>query len=186
MQRALAAALLRKGRTVIHNPGNSNDDMAALDTIQKLGAVVSRSNGILTVDSNGINPANDLINCGESGLGIRMFTPIAALSDRKLTITGTGSLVTRPMDFFDEIFPQLGIQIQSDDGRLPMIIKGPLKPSSIEVDGSLSSQFLTGLLMAYAAAGAEDVDDTGQGFKKQTLYRPHPESTSRFWLECGP
>lgn len=158
MQRALAAALLRKGRTTIHNPGRSNDDMAALDTIQKLGAVVSQHNGSITVDSAGINPGSDMINCGESGLGIRMFTPIAALSERKLTITGTGSLKSRPMDFFDEIFPQLGISIQSDDGHLPMVIKGPLKPATITVDGSLSSQFLTGLLMAYAAAGAENVD----------------------------
>ncbi len=62
------------------------------------------------------------------------------------------------MDFFDEIFPKLGIKIQSSGGRLPMVIQGPLHPASIEVDGSLSSQFLTGLLMAYAAAGAKDVD----------------------------
>ena len=132
--------------------------MAALDTRQKLGALVSHSNGQLTVDSIGINPVSDTINCGESGLGIRMFTPIAALSPRKLTITGTGSLTTRPMDFFDDIFPKLGIKIQSSGGRLPMVIQGPLHPASIEVDGSLSSQFLTGLLMAYAAAGAKDVE----------------------------
>ena len=158
MQRALAAALLRKGRTVIHNPGSSNDDMAALETIQKLGAVVSKDKGSLTVDSKGVNPVSDMINCGESGLGIRMFTPIAALSSQQLTITGTGSLKSRPMDFFDEIFPQLGIRIQSAGGRLPLVIQGPLQPASIEVDGSLSSQFLTGLLMAYAAAGAKDVE----------------------------
>ena len=51
------------------------------------------------------------INCGESGLSIRMFTPIVALSDKEITING-GSLVTRPMDFFDEILPQLGCKDQ--------------------------------------------------------------------------
>jgi 3-phosphoshikimate 1-carboxyvinyltransferase len=157
MQRALAAALLRKGRTTIINPGNSNDDNAALDTIQKLGARVSHDNGRLIVDSNGIHPVTDTINCGESGLGIRMFTPIAAMSGHRLTVTGTGSLITRPMDFFDEIFPKLDIQIQSSNGKLPMVIQGPLKPHDIEVDGSLSSQFLTGLLMAYAASEADNV-----------------------------
>jgi 3-phosphoshikimate 1-carboxyvinyltransferase len=55
------------------------------------------------------------------------------------------------MHFFDTIFPKLGIEIQSQLGYLPIQIKGPLKPANIEVDGSLSSQFLTGLLMAYAA-----------------------------------
>jgi 3-phosphoshikimate 1-carboxyvinyltransferase len=55
------------------------------------------------------------------------------------------------MYFFDEIFPKLGIEIKSNAGHLPIHIKGPLIPSDIEIDGSLSSQFLTGLLMAYAA-----------------------------------
>lgn len=155
MQRACAAALLKKGSTRIINPGKSNDDLAALDVIQKLGATIQyEDNGDLVIQSEGIRPTSKAINCGESGLGIRMFTPIVALSDEALTINGSGSLVTRPMHFFDEILPQLGVSIQSNEGKLPLHIKGPLQPAEIEVDGSLSSQFLTGLIMAFAAAGA--------------------------------
>jgi 3-phosphoshikimate 1-carboxyvinyltransferase len=157
MQRVLAAALLRKGTTVIHNPGKSNDDQSALDTVQKLGATIRWEGADLVVHSVGVVPVSEEINCGESGLGIRMFTPIVALSNKTITVTGTGSLVTRPMYFFDEIFPQLGIKISSQEGKLPLEIKGPLKPATIEVDGSLSSQFLTGLLMAYAASEADGV-----------------------------
>lgn len=158
MQRACAGALLRKGETRIINPGNSNDDLAALDVIQKLGAQIRfDKNGDLLIQSAGVHPVNHEINCGESGLGIRMFTPIVALSAAPLTITGKGSLVTRPMHFFDEILPQLGVSIQSNEGKLPLQIQGPLQPADIEVDGSLSSQFLTGLLMAFAAAGADGV-----------------------------
>jgi 3-phosphoshikimate 1-carboxyvinyltransferase len=167
MQRALAAALIRKGETVIHNPGTSNDDQAALQNIQKLGAEARWVEGKLIVNSNGVNPVHDTIDCGESGLGIRMFTPITAVSNRKLTVTGTGSLTTRPMDFFDEIFPKLGIQIQSNNGKLPMVIQGPLTPANVEVDGSLSSQFLTGLLMAYAAVDAKDVTITVKDLKSK-------------------
>ena len=158
MQRACAAALLRKGITEIHNPGNSNDDLAALDVIQKLGAVSEKRGNIIRIQSQGVQPVSSQVHCGESGLGIRMFTPIAALSSRELEITGTGSLVTRPMHFFDEIFPQLGIQIKSNEGKLPLLVQGPLRPANITVDGSLSSQFLTGLLMAYSAAGASGVE----------------------------
>jgi 3-phosphoshikimate 1-carboxyvinyltransferase len=157
MQRACAAALLNKAETTIYNPGHSNDDKAALGVIQALGAVIKEKDGVLTVSSRGVRPGKDAVNCGESGLGIRMFAPIIALSDKPIAVQGEGSLLTRPMDFFDEVFPQLGIRVVSNKGRLPLEIQGPLQPRSILIDGSLSSQFLTGLLFAYAAAGANNV-----------------------------
>jgi 3-phosphoshikimate 1-carboxyvinyltransferase len=61
------------------------------------------------------------------------------------------------MDFFDSVLPQLGVTIKSTKGKLPLTIRGPLIPANIEIDGSISSQFLTGLLMAYSAAVAENV-----------------------------
>jgi 3-phosphoshikimate 1-carboxyvinyltransferase len=168
MQRACAAALLTKGTTTIINPGRSNDDFAALDVIEKLGAVIEKiDNNSIQIISRGVSPKNKEINCGESGLGIRMFTPIAALSSEAITINGTGSLLTRPMNFFDEILPLLGVSISSNEGNLPLHIQGPLKPANIEVDGSLSSQFLTGLLMAYGAAGANDVTITVKDLKSK-------------------
>jgi 3-phosphoshikimate 1-carboxyvinyltransferase len=154
MQRATAAALLHNGCTIIKDPGRSNDDLAALEVIQKLGATIVDHGDYINIESSGVNPSTNEINCGESGLGVRMFTPIAALSSKELLVSGSGSLVKRPMNFFDEIFPSLGIKIHSNGGKLPMKIQGPLQPSNIEVDGSLSSQFLTGLLMAYAASDA--------------------------------
>lgn len=149
MQRAVAAALLANGKTVIRNPGLSNDCLAALEVAENLGAMVKRVNEEIHITSRGVAPFYDEINCGESGLGIRMFTPIAALADRTITISGHGSLVTRPMHFFEEVLPQLGVGIKSQDGKLPLEIKGPLQAKDITIDGSLSSQFLTGLLMAF-------------------------------------
>lgn len=158
MQRACAAALVQPGITTLLNAGTSNDDQAAIDVIQKLGAkITSLPGGMLKIESAGVRPVLNEINCGESGLGVRMFTPIAALSNKAITISGAGSLLSRPMDFFDEILPQLGIQINTNGGKLPFHLTGPLKPANIEIDGSLSSQFLTGLLMAYAGADASDV-----------------------------
>ena len=154
MQRACAAALLHQGQTKIFNPGHSNDDLAALDVIQNLGAIVTKHADHMHISSKGVMPIGASMNCGESGLGIRMFTPIASLSQQQILIEGKGSLVKRPMHFFDEILPRLGVQIKSNNGYLPISIQGPLKTADITVDGSLSSQFLTGLLMAFAAAGA--------------------------------
>lgn len=160
MQRACALALLHHGETTLINPGKSNDDQAALHMIQKLGAEVQPGeNGSLLIKSSGIiSPGhNTMLNCHESGLGIRMFTPVAALSEKEISITGTGSLLKRPMHFFDEVFPALGVSIHSDKGYLPIKIKGPLRPGDIVIDGSLSSQFLTGLLIAFAKAAVKPV-----------------------------
>ena len=166
MQRACAAALIHIGKTIIHNPGHSNDDLAALDVIQKLGAIVETEKlvnekanaGSIVVNSNGVKPIGPSMNCGESGLGIRMFTPIAALSSELINIEGKGSLVKRPMHFFDEILPLVGVKVESQKGFLPIQIQGPLVPANITIDGSLSSQFLTGMLMAYAATEKQDVE----------------------------
>lgn len=157
MQRACAAALLNKAETTILNPGHSNDDKAALGVIQALGAIIKEESNLLKITGHGVQPGKAAVNCGESGLGIRMFAPIIALSGQPITVNGEGSLLSRPMDFFDEIFPQLGIHVVSNKGKLPLEIQGPLQPRTITIDGSLSSQFLTGLLFAYAAAGAKDV-----------------------------
>lgn len=175
MQRACAAALLRKGETIIHNPGHSNDDKAAVGIIKALGAEVEHINEALKVISHGIHHMEKEINCGESGLSIRMFTPLVALSDKEITINGSGSLVMRPMGFFDEILPQLGVKVKSNAGKLPMVVQGPLLPANIEIDGSLSSQFLTGLLMAYgtsqnpSARGTLDSHSTVVSIKVRNL-----------------
>jgi 3-phosphoshikimate 1-carboxyvinyltransferase len=182
MQRGCAASLLFNGTTVIRNPGHSNDDKAALGVIQGLGAVVETlEDGSLKITGGGVNPDCGAVSCGESGLGIRMFTPIISLSNKRITINGEGSLVTRPMDFFDEVLPQLGVAIMSREGKLPLQVKGPLQPKNITIDGSLSSQFLTGLLMAYAAAGAKDVIITVNNLKS----KPYIDLTLQVMKQFG-
>lgn len=159
MQRACAAALVKKGHTLIRNPGHSKDDKTAVQIVKDLGAVTVEylADGDLVIISDGVKNRKSSIHCGESGLSVRMFTPIAALNSGETTISGAGSLEERPMDLFDQVLPALGVKINSRDGRLPVTIKGPLQPGNIEVDGSLSSQFLTGLLLAFSAADAKDV-----------------------------
>ena len=158
MQRACAAALINEGTTIIDNAGSSNDEEAAKNIVEKLGATVEtiRKQVVITSSKyifNSPSPEkNVMVSCGESGLSLRMFTPIAALFNYDITFTGEGSILTRPVDFFDDILPQLGVEIQSNNGKIPITIKGPLKPANVTVDGSLSSQFLTGLLMAFAKA----------------------------------
>jgi 3-phosphoshikimate 1-carboxyvinyltransferase len=159
MQRACAASILKAGHTWIKNAGNSNDDKAALQLVKDLGAVSVDylDDGGIVIISDGVQCENSEVNCGESGLSIRMFIPIIALSNNEVTINGSGSLLSRPMNFFDEVLPSLEVKIKSNNGKVPIVLKGPLQPKDITIDGSLSSQYLTGMLMAYSAADAKAV-----------------------------
>ena len=196
MQRACAAALVHKGKSIIFNPGISNDDRAALEIITSLGCECHFAHGALHVNSEHAtiynfieNESNSIaIDCGESGLSIRMFTPIAALYNQRISITGKGSLTIRPLNFFDEILPLLGVKIKSNSGKLPLEVKGPLTPSNITVDGSLSSQFLTGLLMAYSAAmklKASDKSSTVSIKVNNLKSKPYIDLTLKVMKEFG-
>jgi 3-phosphoshikimate 1-carboxyvinyltransferase len=158
MQRACAAALITPGTTIIDNFGSSNDEKAAMDIITKLGATLNIVDNKMAITSNDhifrsqFSEKNVILNVGESGLSMRMFVPIAGLFNFDIIFTGEGSILKRPMNFFDEILPLLDVEVHSNSGKLPVTLKGPLHPKNITVDGSLSSQFLTGLLFAFAKA----------------------------------
>lgn len=181
MQRACAAALIRRGETILNNGGISADDKAALGIIQQLGATVTFNSTQIIIESDGVHAVGNAIDCGESGLSVRMFTPIAALSKEPIKIMGSGSLLKRPLAFFNEVLPQLDVDCESSNGYLPLLVKGPLQPKNITVDGSLSSQFLTGLLMAYSAANACEVTITVENLNS----RPYIDLTLKVMEDFG-
>ncbi len=161
-QRALAAALLHKGTTIIGNAGYSEDEQVALQIVKQLGAIVDehqQANGTrnLTIKSQGVSPVTGEINCGESGLSARLFTSIAALHNKPITITGQGSLLTRPMEGITEVLSALGVSVTSTSGNLPFDICGPLKAGSFKMSAAGGSQFLSGLLFALCAAATEPI-----------------------------
>jgi 3-phosphoshikimate 1-carboxyvinyltransferase len=155
-QRVLAAALLHTGKTIVHNAGGSADETSVLNIIKLLGATVSEANNEITIESSGLNISTATeINCGESGLAARLFIPIVTMSNQPITITGHGSLLSRPMNGIIDVLSKLGVQVTSNNGCLPITVQGPLKPTDIEIDGSLSSQFLSGLLFAYTFSSTQ-------------------------------
>ena len=81
-----------------------------------------------------------------------MITPILANANFPIHLNGHGSLLNRPMNQFDAILNDLGVNFQSNEGKLPFQIQGPLKPQNIKIDGSLSSQFVTGLILGFVAS----------------------------------
>ena len=154
-QRALAAALLAEGETVLRNLDFCDDTLSAISTIEALGAEVERLDERTVKVRGGLAPKSDTLQVGESGLATRMFTPIASLCNTPITVQGRGTLLYRPMNMMIEPLRKLGVDVRDGGGRLPIEVCGPMQGGEIEVDGSVSSQFLTGLLMALPLAGED-------------------------------
>ena len=147
-QRALAASLLAEGTTTLRNLDFCDDTLSAIRVIESLGAEVRRLDERTVEVRGGLAPQSDTLNVGESGLATRMFTPIASLCDTPITVQGEGTLLYRPMHMMIEPLRKLGVDVRDGGGRLPIEVCGKMRGGEIEVDGSVSSQFLTGLLMA--------------------------------------
>ena len=149
--RAYAAALLAGGTSTIVRPSYCTDALDALNIIQKLGAEVLSGGGETTI-MGGFLPRSSQLNCGESGLAMRLFAPISALHRSEFTFTGKGSLLRRPVNMIGDALAQLGVEFQATNGLLLFNLKGPIKGGKVNIDGSVSSQLLTGLLMALPLA----------------------------------
>ena len=168
-QRIVACALLAKGTTTIHRFPEGDDCEAALQIVQDLGAIVFRKGSTVEIKGGfpqafaaGIRNPKEEIQCGESGLSSRMFASIAALSEMPISLTGKGSLLIRPFHDLIHALEQSGVVVESRDGCLPMLVCGPLRGGRIQLDASLSSQFLTGLLIALARATEPSMVEVSQ------------------------
>lgn len=151
-QRALAIALLAQGRTTLRGIELCRDTRSAISAIEFLGAKVEIVDDNTLVIDGGLNPTTQTLNVGESGLAARLFTPIASLLNQPIIIEGEGTLRHRPMSMVVRPLKELGVSVRDGGGRLPIEVCGPMRGGKVTVDGSLSSQFVTGLLIALPMA----------------------------------
>ena len=151
-QRAIALALLAEGRSILRNIEFCKDTRSALKCIEALGAKVEYIDDSTIAIEGGLNPQSSTLHVGESGLATRLFTPIASLNPTPITIEGEGTLLYRPMTMMIEPLRQLGVQVRDGGGFLPIEVQGSIHGGDITVDGSVSSQFITGLLLALPLA----------------------------------
>lgn len=168
-QRALAVALLANGKSVLRNMDFCNDTLSALNCIKMLGAKAERTDEHTIVVEGGVKPQGNLLSVGESGLSARLFTPIAALCSEPIVISGEGTLLYRPMDMMIQPLRALGVDVRDGGGRLPIEVCGPMRGGEITVDGSVSSQFITGLLLALPLAEQDTVINVSKAVSKPYL-----------------
>jgi 3-phosphoshikimate 1-carboxyvinyltransferase len=150
-QRAVAAALLACGESEIVGASDCDDARAAIGMAKGLGAAV-RSDGASLFVTGGLSPKTGRLDAGESGLALRMFSAVAALCDREITLSGRGTLLSRPVGAIGNSLVSLGATVRTQGGYPPITVFGPLSGGTADVNGSLGSQFLTGLLFALPLA----------------------------------
>ena len=152
-QRAVACSLISKESTTILNFGDSKDELTTLQILKQSNKIISHEKKIIKIDSSSNFKFKDKnISFNEAGLSCRLFTPILANSEQHLILNGNGSLLKRPMRIFNSVFKKLSVNFSSKNNKLPFTINGPINPQSISIDGSLSSQFISGLIYAYVSS----------------------------------
>lgn len=157
-QRAILAAGLSEGVSQLQNAGKSQDELVMLRFIQEIGAQVREIEpGKLEIIGTKKFPSKASFSGGESGLSTRLMIAICAAHQGQFTIDGEGSLLKRPMDFYENQLPQMGVEVKSNAGFLPLHLQGPIRAGAFRVDGSQGSQYVSGLLMALPLLKANSI-----------------------------
>lgn len=153
--RAIICASLSEGVSIIENFILSDDMTATIGGMEALGAdiekITSENDNNSTLElkiKGGFKKIKDTIDCIESGSTLRFLIPIALLDSGKITFTGSGKLVSRPIQPYLDIFNRQNIKYMLQNGQLPFTAEGVLKSGEYEVKGNISSQFITGLMFA--------------------------------------
>lgn len=161
-QRAVIAAALADGTSILEGYSPCGDTDAAIGVARSLGATVTVEGSTLTITGTGGNVAdNASFFTGESGLLTRLMIPLsAALYRHPVTIEGTGTLIGRPLKGaagilapFGTVLKPLEAQGKNPDGtvpdpKVPLTVNGPLLAGKADISGKDGSQLVSGLLMA--------------------------------------
>ena len=147
---ALATSNKDKEVSRIDNLKYSVDITTTTEIMENWGANIEIGEDFEIIKGNSgiVNPKDEYTQCNESGSTIRFLIPIGLSSNNKIVFDGKGKLVERPLDSYYKIFDEQGIKYSNNNGWLPLNVDGQLKPGKYEIEGNISSQYITGLLYA--------------------------------------
>lgn len=150
--RALICACLAKGPSKIKINTTSQDIEATVSCLRGMGAYIEQSGSVYSVEPINRNPALAKIDCGESGSTLRFLLPVICALGMNAEISGRGRLPERPLSPLKEELIRAGASISDE---FPLRVSGRIACGEYSIKGNVSSQFVTGLLMALAAAEGE-------------------------------
>lgn len=146
--RAFFLAAMAGGESVISHPLISSDTTATLNACRLMGAEVGfLPDGRVSVEGGPLHAPTEVVDADNSGTTMRIFTGLCSMFDKPVTITGDASLLKRPMGPLLDTLEQSGVECESNDGLPPITVKGPNNGGLMKIDGGVSSQYITALLM---------------------------------------
>ncbi|MEI7856323.1 MAG: 3-phosphoshikimate 1-carboxyvinyltransferase [Methanomicrobiales archaeon] len=160
--RALIAGALGKGRTIVTNPLDAEDTHLTLAALRTLGVQADREGDNITLEGcDGLLPAGDgtILDLNNSGTSLRLLTSLALLCRHPVTLTGSQRMQERPIGPLAAALPVIGgrVEFLNRDGYPPLRVGGHLTGGEVTIDGSISSQFITSILIAAPYAESEIV-----------------------------
>lgn len=157
--RALVAAALADGTSTLHGAGLSDDSEAMIDCLQALGATITVAGTDVTVVGVAGRPTGDVdVFTRLSGTTSRFVTAVAALADGPVRIDAHPPMRARPMGDLIDALRALGVTVEErgEPGHLPLTVTGPITGDVVEVPGTVSSQYISGLLLAAGGLPGSD------------------------------
>lgn len=151
--RALLCAALAKGESLLSNVLFADDTYAMLDAVSALGAQIQADEpaGTVKVGGTDVRATGQIkIDARQSGTTSRFVLPVLALSAFRSVLDGSSQLQARPFAALIESLRQLGAEVDElgRPGHLPVAVRGPARGGQLLLPGHLTSQFLSGLLIA--------------------------------------
>ena len=152
LHRYIIASSLAKGISKIENISYSDDIIATIEAMKKLGAKIEKKDNYLLIDGSKTFDKKYLnnnaeIDCNESGSTLRFLFPLSIVKKNKISFKGKGKLFKRPLNSYFENFDKYKIKY-SYINENEILLDGELKSGEYEIDGNISSQFITGLLFS--------------------------------------
>ncbi len=151
--RALICAALSDRATQINCSTTSADIEATADCLRQLGAKITKTDTGFLVEPITDSTENAVLNCGESGSTLRFMLPVAASLGKAVSLYGSGRLPERPIGELCNALRSHGCSTSGD--TIPLTVSGKLEAGDYAIDGSVSSQFISGLLLSMPQTHAE-------------------------------
>ncbi len=188
--RAILAAAMAHGRSVISNVDLSSDILATIGACRSLGCGIEVSESgryhTLTLDGGLALSGSAAIDCAESGSTLRFFIPVACTLSGIKTFTGRGRLPYRPVDAYLKIFDEQHIgYTHPADANLPLTVSGRLRGGDYSIDGCVSSQYVTGLLYALPVLEADSSVAVRGGFESRGYVDLTVDMLRQFGIDIG-